>query len=363
MRAGNRISYKNSGFFISTMEIFALLLFFLPLFYLSADTNKDTIEIEKLLNRRGEPGFFAELTSTYRGMEDPAKALDIMYRFLPVIDRDEDRHTLLVDMARLEEQTGKLQKAQLHYQTAAFTGGGGQDHQALFHSMLLLIDLGNLEHALVQAEQIIAEESKEELNLRARAQKGRILQLQGRHTEALSTTDRLFTRIESLPADVLYNLWILYASLPSGHSRAAVADELKTELKERFPNSPEYGLIINKNAPVATVETALGLRKAEEREAEQSMKDVKTDSVSHEDGRDAGSEKSTAIQAGSFQDAENAMYMKRALEEKGFDAMVSQAEVEDVTYYRVLIPIPFGKTAEQIIMQLKEKGFEGYPIY
>lgn len=363
MKPAKRISHIHSGLFTSSMGFFALLLLFMPLFHLAADQNNEPIDIEKLLDRRGDPGFFAELTSVYRGMEDPAKALDLMYRFLPVIDNDEDRHTLLLDMARLEEQTGKLQKAQLHYQTAAFTGGGGQDYQALFHSMLLLIDLGNLEHALVQAEQIIAEESKGDLYLRAKAQKGRILQLQGRNTEALATTDQLFTHIESLPADVLYNLWILYASLPSGHSRSAAADDLKAELKKRFPSSPEYGLIIDKNSPVATVETALGLRKAEEKGAEQPQTDGETDSDSQSDDGDTGGEKSTAIQAGSFKDAENAMYMKRALEEKGFDAMVSQADVEDVIYYRVLIPIPFGKTAEEIVMQLKEKGFEGYPIY
>jgi len=42
---------------------------------------------------------------------------------------------------------------------------------------------------------------------------------------------------------------------------------------------------------------------------------------------------------------------------------VVQADVNGSTFYRVLVPIAYGETEEEIVLQLKEKSFEGYPVY
>ena len=395
------------------LQIAVLLLCMSSAPYLAAEPIQtgnyasDSSSVDELLALRGEPDFFETLMNVYRSMSDPLEALDLMATFLPVLEGDVERHTLLLDMARLEEQAGRLQKAQLHYQSAAFTGQLTRDYRALFHSMLILIELGDYEYAMVQAQQIIANSEESVLSLQAAAQKARIQQLQGRQMEALQTAQQLYNRRKNLPADVLYSLWVLYQSVPGTSDYSSSADTVEQELSERFPDSPEYGLITRENSPATTVENALGLRSiAEDDSGAEGMRNrpdgadipdslhtpgtdpSKTEQERnrelHQDhdkqrGQDQQPEKelqentdnanppelekSTAIQTGSFRDAENARYMQRTLEEEGFTALVTQARVGEAIYYRVLVPIPFGESEERIILQLKEKGFEGYPVY
>jgi cell division protein FtsN len=75
------------------------------------------------------------------------------------------------------------------------------------------------------------------------------------------------------------------------------------------------------------------------------------------------SDASRAIQTGSFRDAENAAYMSRELEREGFTSVVVQADVGGRLYYRVLVPVAFGESEQELLLRLKEKGFEGNPVY
>jgi tetratricopeptide (TPR) repeat protein len=353
--------------------IAAIICFSLSALFLAAETvehedpSPAASSVDELLAIRGEPGFFKALTEAYRSMNDPLKALDLMATFLPVLDGDAERHTLLLDMARLEEQTGRLQKAQLHYQSAVFTGQLTRDYRALFHSMLILIELGDYEYAMVQAQHIIGNSEDGGLRRQATAQKARIQQLEGKQVEALQTAQQLYNERKSLPADVLYSLWILYRSVPGESDYSSYAVAVEAELSERFPDSPEYGLITRENSPALTVENALGLRSVVTTNSEAEVPRDGLDSSGPQNSTNAERppelEKSTAIQTGSFRDAENARYMQRTLEEEGFTALVTQAKVGEAIYYRVLVPIPFGGSEERIILELKEKGFEGYPVY
>ena len=329
--------------------------------------------ISRLMEMRDDSSFFKELKEAYMRTEDPIEALDLMHTFLPVLEENSERHTLLIDMARLEEQIGRLQSAQLHFQSAAFAGDNERDYAALYHSVLLLIELGDLNYAKVQAEQILSQNDDSLLNDRVKVQLARIAQLEGDFKGALNTAEELYIRRASLGAEVLYSLWIVYTLLPDRYpDRRDGAENLKEELRKRFPKSPEFGLITEENSPVPTVELSLGLRgpspEEKEEDGEDSVKlpaeeptEIPDLSAGMEEQKEG--EKSTAIQTGSFRDAENAHYMQKTLEKEGFTAMVTQAQIGQSTYFRVLIPIPFGASEEEIILQLKEKGFEGYPVY
>ena len=375
MRMRNNHTGPNK--FVRTFSLTAVFMLCFPLFPLFSQTAPADSKVDELFLLRGEKDFFKQLTAAYQSVEDPSEALELMYKFLPVLENDEERHTLLINMARLEEQTGKLQKSQLHYQSAAFTGHMSRDYYALYHSMLILIELGDYDYAMVQARQIMSESGDTLLTRRSSLQTARILQLQGRQTEALTIVEELSSERKSLPADVLYTGWTICSAMPDEINRAAeAAAEFRTELKNRFPDSPEYGLLTGKNSAVHTVELSLGLRggKTDKDLTVKKLTDAGKASASEEksaenksedrpDETSAEPEKSTAIQTGSFRDAENARYMQRTLEDEGFTVLVTQAKTGEATYYRVLVPIPFDGSEEQLILQLKEKGFEGYPVY
>lgn len=66
------------------------------------------------------------------------------------------------------------------------------------------------------------------------------------------------------------------------------------------------------------------------------------------------------LQTGSFRDPENAQYMVRDLEARGFSAEVVTATVGSTMYYRVLVGPPCSVgDAQGLLVRLKEAGFEG----
>lgn len=360
----------------SVKRALILLLFLLaaPLCLLPAQEESLSKRISDLQEHSAEEDFFERLQSSYSSVTDPESALQIMHRFLPVLDEEAERHRLLLDMAGLEEQLGLLDKAQIHYQSAAFTTGQRRDYHALYKSVLLLIDLGDYDQALLQARQVSEGSDSNTLTGKARLQQARIYQLQDRNATALETADELFHEKESLSADALYLMWSIYANANlSREGDPEKADSLEKELKARFPGSPEYQLASGKIRSTPTVESALGLRtpadKSEtltEAEEEQPMQNVTNTSPQDSDEtaeEDTEKAKSRAIQTGSFRDADNAAYMQRELEEQGFKAMVVQADINGKRYYKVLVPIAFGESEQELVLKLKEKGFEGYPVY
>src|SRR6056297_797392 len=356
-----------------------IIFFLFTSFLYSQDTDLSTL--------LGTPNFFDSLQREYRSKDSHQEAISLIRKFLPVVEPGTNRYTLLMDMAHLEEQQGKLQSAQLHYQSAAFAAGGSPDFEALYQSALLLIDFGHYEQALLQCRHIARESSSLPMKNSALLQEARILYRQDKIAETIRTLDELYKDIENFSAELLYGMYALYSKVydlttsdDKWSQKHKKLDNLEQELKARYPESPEYGLLQQNIERRVTADIALGISSAlpygnsPTKDTEQSA-DVKAD-VKKDTGVEAEnntnvhgnkpeeeSTKSRAIQTGSFQDAENAHYMQQELENQGFTAMVVHAEVQGNTYYRVLVPIAYGSTEEELVLQLKEKGFEGYPIY
>ncbi|MEX2442252.1 MAG: SPOR domain-containing protein [Alkalispirochaeta sp.] len=72
------------------------------------------------------------------------------------------------------------------------------------------------------------------------------------------------------------------------------------------------------------------------------------------------------IQTGSFRDRENAKYMAQDIRRLGFTAEVRDVEVNGETFFRVVVPLPDGATAEsaqETVVRLKEEGIEGFLVF
>jgi hypothetical protein len=314
-------------------------------------------EQPELSDLAGTAEFFPRLHAEYTSAASPKEALELIHKFLPIVDQEDHRHALLLDMAKIEEQIGKLEDAQLHYQSAAFAPSGKRDLRALYLSALLLIEFADFEQALLQCRHIVRESTATELAHMARMQEARILQHQGREAEAATILHSLYETRGQLPAGVLYGMYMLYASLPEKSDTEIKG--IAQQLKSRFPDSPEYGLLQKQIKRTPTAEVALGMLRVPN---SLQTHDEASDEVGKA-GENKQKQKSHAIQTGSFRDAENAHYMQQELEKQGFTAMVVQADVNGSTFYRVLVPIAYGESEEEVVLQLKEKSFEGYPVY
>ncbi|MDZ7793314.1 MAG: SPOR domain-containing protein [Spirochaetia bacterium] len=355
------------------MNRYVLLLFITSILVFSNGIifSREQPELSDLV---GTAEFFPNLQAEYSSAASPQEALELIRKFLPTVDQNEHRHKLLLDMAKIEEQIGRLQDAQLHYQSAAFAPSGKRDFRALYLSALLLIEFADFEQAFLQCRHIVRESTDTELAHMARMQEARILQHQDREAEAATILHSLYEIRGQLPAEVLYGMYVLYASQPEMSDTKIKS--ITQQLKSRFPDSPEYGLLQEQVKRKPTAEIALGMLSVPDslQTHDDAVSDTLIQSTEKSSSSDASdgegkagenkqNQKSHAIQTGSFRDAENAHYMQRELEKQGFTAMVVQADVNGSTFYRVLVPIAYGETEEEIVLQLKEKSFEGYPVY
>jgi hypothetical protein len=72
------------------------------------------------------------------------------------------------------------------------------------------------------------------------------------------------------------------------------------------------------------------------------------------------------IQTGSFRDRENAQYMARDIRALEFSAEVREVEINNETFFRVIVPLPDDATAEsaqETVVRLKEEGVEGFLVF
>jgi cell division protein FtsN len=70
-----------------------------------------------------------------------------------------------------------------------------------------------------------------------------------------------------------------------------------------------------------------------------------------------------SIQTGSYSVRENAEYALKDLKAAGFSAEIRERTIGDTVYYRVIIPDIGSDDVEKVILELKEKGFEGFRVY
>ena len=70
------------------------------------------------------------------------------------------------------------------------------------------------------------------------------------------------------------------------------------------------------------------------------------------------------VQTGSFRDRENAEYMVGDLKAGGFAAEIVEKRIGDTLYFRVVIgPLMTVESAQAVLMQLKDAGFEGVLLF
>jgi len=318
--------------------------------------------IEWLSTHTDHPSFFDRLVSEAGRENDPERSIELLERFLPVIEQAERRHRLLKKIASIEEAIGELESAQQHYQSAASTQRGAWDYNDLYASALILIELGDYSLARLQLHQIREKANSTELRHSAALQDIRLLVLEGRQEEA---RDRLVqisrSRSEGM-VDPPPELYLGY-SLAVHLEMRDYARKTKELLVKNYPNSPEAGMVQGIVERSASVENVFGLlSKSIETESDSTEVSPEEEPSTEEEEAESDTERPLGIQTGSFRDRENAEYMVKELVKNGFEAKIRSAVVNDSEYHRVFVPL--GEDSSQdIILKLKELGYEGYPIY
>ena len=261
-----------------------------------------------------------------------------------------ERHGILVMLAELEELAGNPVSSQKHYQDASFAVPGSKDFESLLRSALLLLDLGEYRTAEAQSRAIIDTCREEEIKNRAVILLSRIYYMTEREREALE----LFGRDEAwqkklFPPEGL--LWIFELS-----RRLEVSDlsaRALEQLAALYPDSLELSLVSGDAEYFPSPSAFIGLPKVAVVEIVSTPESI----------NEVDEETEISIQTGSFSVKENAEYAARDLKAEGFDSQIVERKINDKTFYRVIVPDVKQDNLQTILLQLKEKGFEGFPLY
>lgn len=353
---GIKITRKNK----TALLVLFLFLHSSPLFSI---TYEEALELE-------EAGNTGEAVEAYRKLleTDEQNACVIVKRLAGLVTSVEERRALLaralslcgepetlhdmyVNLAGIEEILGNLESAQKYYQSASLALPKNKDFGSLLASAVLLFELGNYRGAEAQATVIKETCRVEKIVESAEVLLSRVFFATERDEKALQIAFSLMRKERLQPSALL---WIIEIS------GIQEKDDLRTRARElllsQYPDSPEAAIQNGKAGRVPSPSVFLGLT---QRGGDETSSETQTAVISET------LEESTAVsvQTGSYSVRENAEYALKDLEDEGFAAEIKERTIGEKIYYRVLLTGVLPETVERVILELKEKGFEGFRVY
>ena len=272
---------------------------------------------------------------------------EYLQKGLELCQAPEARHRFYVLLAQIEEITGNLESAQRNYQSASLSIPEKKDFESLIASANLLNEIGNYRGAEAQAKVIIDTCRDTNIRQNARVLLSRVYFATERENLAIGIVQELIREEpEDLGPGELF--WIIEIAGYEGKDK--LSSDAGKLLLSKYPGSPEAHILNGAVDRLPSISLFIGPEETEmDQVKEPEIETAKTEAL--------------AVQTGSYSVRENAEFALKDLEAEGFKAVVRERKVGDTVYYRVLIPDIDANSVENIILELKEKGFEGFRVY
>ena len=262
-------------------------------------------------------------------------------------------HEIYVNLAGIEEIAGNLEAAQQYYQSASLAVGQKKDFRSLLLSAILLFETGNYRGAEAQATVILDTCKVEELRQSAEVLLSRVFFASEKEEKALQIARRLINeRKEALDPAAIF--WI--AELAGFMDAAELAKTAANLLLTKYPESPEAQIYTGTLKRLPSLSVFIG-------PGQETSPDPAEETTATTPPADSQRIARLSIQTGSYSVRENAEYALKDLAAEGFTAEIKERTVGDTVYYRVLIPDVGTGEVEALILELKDKGFEGFRVY
>lgn len=305
-------------------------------------------------------------------MSNPDRAVAMLADALPKLSSDSARHTAYVKIGQLDELIGNWTGAQESFQNASLIPGT-KDFASLLESARLLVQLGDFAEASGQIRSIIAICQDPAIVTEAQVLDIRLDAVSGRTARATAKLRKLLNgpTAPKLSAQSLAELYEVGGLLKLDTDRARLA----AMLKENYPKSPELAVIGGKTASIPSPAGLLGFGagpydgmapppvQTQESSANTDSGSTASSSPTASAGPSGPAGGTIDIQIGSYRDQTNAEYRLQDLKQAGFTGSILKAEVNGKTYYKVVVPkVPVDRS-QDVLISLKEKGFEGFLLY
>lgn len=222
----------------------------------------------------------------------------------------------------------------------------------------VLYEVGRIEEAETQARRLVFGALDYAIRRRATGIVARCMAGTGRIEEAVSllSTVAAIDEAEHLEPELLF----LLVRLAERSDRMDVAAAAREKLSKHFPNSLEWSLIKGSSAVVPHPSLPFLLNTpAPEVEVSASLDEPETGSTAST----VAEEKPIGVQTGSFRDRENADYMARDLRDLGFTVQVLSSDAGETRRHRVVVVTDTDQSAQNLLMELKTRGVEGFLLF
>ncbi len=271
-----------------------------------------------------------------------SKILDLNIKY---VSNREQKKELFIYLAQMYELSSKLQNAQINYQNASLSLLNEIDYKLLLKSAEILILEGDLFLAESQLKEILTNSTNK--NIIIEAELFYIL---------LNLLHENNSIIKSIPTvDSPRSLYIVYL-IEKANSNLTDMNISKDKIILDFKTSPEAALLRKKISELPDVILSLGLLD-NQREFNSNNNPERDVQILNNPA------KIFMIQAGSFKDQENAFYHSKDLISAGFEAVVEEQIINSIKYYKVLLYFQDTEKMSDTLKKLKEKGFDGFPVY
>ncbi|MEE8441808.1 MAG: SPOR domain-containing protein [Spirochaetia bacterium] len=315
---------------------------------------------------------FADVLEDARSMAD----LDIIrQRIVPALVDRELRRDGLRAIAAVYRTARRLSIAGELYQQAyelscdsSYDASLATDLESLFAHAQILVELGDLRRADTETRTVLMQTTDYSLKRKAYTLTARIAYERGNSADALEMLDTLASLANTGEAasdlveveTILLMRQILQAQ--GDREATARADDLLVHL---FPGSVAAGIVTAESRKIALPGLPSALLFAQVAETKEGAGEVGNNlpdlalSVRRDQPR------LSAVQVGSFNDADNAEHLTADLRRMGLAARTEAVSRDGSAMYQVVVDIPDGSTenAARILSTLRASGFDGFLVY
>jgi len=327
--------------------------------------------IEWIIANPGDRAVRGLFLDTIEDASSLAELNSVRQRALPTLVDRELRQEGSRALAAIYRTARQLTLAEELYGQAYELSSGspsGVDLESLFAQAQILLELGNLSQADKHARTVLNQTTDFSLKRRAYTLAARITYESGNSAQALEMLDTLasLANTDEFASDLVeVETLLLLRQILSISDDAGAAERIDDLLVRLFPDSIAAGIVTSESRRITLPGLPSALLLAALPDPESALSEARNppSDVGLSARRDQP--RLSAVQVGSFGDADNADHLTADLLRLGLAARTEAISREGSSLYQVVVDIPGGSTADaaRILATLRENGFDGFLVY